>query len=1169
MEFIKLSINLVPTNQYFMKKIYNRIFYLFILLSIAQFAQAQSYTYLTVPTAANGTSGAGRGPSNISNAHRSCAIYSAAEFNGLLNAGDTIFRLGFSVNNPNANAAPIAGNIKIYMVNTADAAYLRSTTWGTLLTTPTAMDTNYNGVMTIPNVVTNFFVPLSKPFVYTGGGVYVAYEWTTTTPSTTAIIYNCNTAIANGQRNIQGASLATLGTLTGVSSFRAQLVVGVKTPQNDAQVLEVYSLGKLPIPFAAPHTVRANVRNGGTDTLYDKWFYLSVGPTNPLLDSLKIDTLLPNQGRTINFPAYTPTTIGFDTVKVFCSADNNNSNNLKRYGQVVNLNTYNYADPLRGPNGGVGFTGGTGDFVAKFPYTGSNSINQIGVNFNTGGTSLKVGIWDTTATGTPGTLLWSSPTFLTTAGLNTIPVNPPIPISGTFFVGVIQTGTVNAAFSFQSEVPIRAQTFYYTAPTGGTVWTDFLTTNSNFRFMIEPRLQMANDLGATEISSPCNSFPIGQGSIIPAATFYNYGSNSQFSTVVKARVFNNANAAVYSDSALISFILPGTEANVVFTNSFTPTLPGTYTVKIWSELSGDGDKNNDTASKTIIVQDLVAGTSAGSRLQLDGVDDFISIPYSANTKPNTNFTIETWVRPSNLISVGTLYSKDSTASDTSLTITLSGLTPVLTLKTSNSFVNLSSNVNTILNSWSHVAVTYNGTNVRLYVNGEIGIDTVISGSVESKLCPTFLGRKAGLTNSLNAGIENFAFWNVARTQNQIRLGLHRKIQALSNPNLTCYLRFDEGANSVPLSDASGNCNVGIMNNFDPAVAWFLSSLPLDTTNGTQVTFTASGNQNFAGKNLTMNLQNVAGSIDIVAHYMRETPLGFLPDTVISSSPKTAHNRYWILYRYGSGTFDSCLATFQLPAGNIGTGAANSDFYLASRDNGASGLWNLARNPADSVNILGQTLRFWLPSSGTFVKQYGLASIGTNNPLPVIYGYFKGIKQESGVSLNWATASEINSDYFNIERSTDGKNFSSIAKVKAAGNSLKAITYNYYDKEALQLGVSAVYYRLNQIDLDGSNEYSPMILINLNDEKSIYVQSVLPNPFKNNLEISFASPSEMQVLVEVTNIKGEKLLSKTINTEAGSQKVYLPEADQFAEGIYFLKLSTNGNSEVHKLIKVKQ
>jgi len=79
---------------------------------------------------------------------------------------------------------------------------------------------------------------------------------------------------------------------------------------------------------------------------------------------------------------------------------------------------------------------------------------------------------------------------------------------------------------------------------------------------------------------------------------------------------------------------------------------------------------------------------------------------------------------------------------------------------------------------------------------------------------------------------------------------------------------------------------------------------------------------------------------------------------------------------------------------------------------------------------------------------------------------------------------------------------------------------------------------------------------------------LPNPFKNDLEISFASNTETHVVIEITNLKGEKMLSKTINTEAGLQKVFIPEAAQLAEGVYFLKLSTNGTSEVHKLLKVK-
>ena len=129
---------------------------------------------------------------------------------------------------------------------------------------------------------------------------------------------------------------------------------------------------------------------------------------------------------------------------------------------MVNDVVYSYADPLQPIAGGVGFTGATGQFCAKFPYSGiPNLVNQLGVNFAAGGVQLQVAIWGkNAATGVPGTVLWTSAPFTTVAGLNTIPVNPPVSITDTFFCGVLQTGTINASFGYQPETPIRDKTFY-------------------------------------------------------------------------------------------------------------------------------------------------------------------------------------------------------------------------------------------------------------------------------------------------------------------------------------------------------------------------------------------------------------------------------------------------------------------------------------------------------------------------------------------------------------------------------------------------------------------------------------------------------------------------------------------------------------------------------------
>jgi hypothetical protein len=105
-----------------------------------------------------------------------------------------------------------------------------------------------------------------------------------------------------------------------------------------------------------------------------------------------------------------------------------------------------------------------------------------------------------------------------------------------------------------------------------------------------------------------------------------------------------------------------------------------------------------------------------------------------------------------------------------------------------------------------------------------------------------------------------------------------------------------------------------------------------------------------------------------------------------------------------------------------------------------------------------------------------------NPLPVELLYFEGIAYPSFNSLKWATASEYNSDYFSIERSTDGEDWRQITIKPAAGNSNEKINYFYLDN----IGQFVVhYYRLVQYDIDGKFEiYGPIVLDNRIKEKKV-------------------------------------------------------------------------------------
>jgi hypothetical protein len=102
-----------------------------------------------------------------------------------------------------------------------------------------------------------------------------------------------------------------------------------------------------------------------------------------------------------------------------------------------------------------------------------------------------------------------------------------------------------------------------------------------------------------------------------------------------------------------------------------------------------------------------------------------------------------------------------------------------------------------------------------------------------------------------------------------------------------------------------------------------------------------------------------------------------------------------------------------------------------------------------------------------------ATISVVSPLPIELLYFKGIKNDSKNILNWSTASEDNNDYFNIEKTRDGKIWNSISNMKGAGNSSTQLYYSFVDEDVENI---INYYRLKQTDYDGKFKYSEIISI---------------------------------------------------------------------------------------------
>jgi hypothetical protein len=174
------------------------------------------------------------------------------------------------------------------------------------------------------------------------------------------------------------------------------------------------------------------------------------------------------------------------------------------------------------------------------------------------------------------------------------------------------------------------------------------------------------------------------------------------------------------------------------------------------------------------------------------------------------------------------------------------------------------------------------------------------------------------------------------------------------------------------------------------------------------------------------------------------------------------------------------------------------------------------------------------------------------PLPIILDYFTARKNTSTSSiLNWKTAQEINTAFFDIERSNDAIGFKKIGVARAAGNSNVGIEYSFIDNNPLQ-GVN--HYRLKQIDIDGKFTFSDLKTVKLSTNNAI---SIYPNPSKGIVNINGSYNIKS---MELYDISGRKL--RQWNTAQAAIDI-----SNFASNNYILKMVLKtGEVLQQKLVK---
>ncbi|NQX96667.1 MAG: T9SS type A sorting domain-containing protein [Flavobacteriales bacterium] len=213
--------------------------------------------------------------------------------------------------------------------------------------------------------------------------------------------------------------------------------------------------------------------------------------------------------------------------------------------------------------------------------------------------------------------------------------------------------------------------------------------------------------------------------------------------------------------------------------------------------------------------------------------------------------------------------------------------------------------------------------------------------------------------------------------------------------------------------------------------------------------------------------------------------------------------------------------------------------------------------ADETPITGATL-----VGGNVYQFAGVTALQNNlrftagfvgQPLPIeLIDFDATINKNNTIQLNWQTATEINNDYFTVERSVDAIFFEPIKKINGAGNSNTMLAYFTVDnlEKLNSTNFHTIYYRLKQTDFDGKFSYSKIESVNLNSTNQPSV-AIYPNPTINQITIKATEEELEQILL--FNFLGENITDKVVFIR--NTKVITANLNSLKKGVFYLKTKT--------------
>jgi hypothetical protein len=275
--------------------------------------------------------------------------------------------------------------------------------------------------------------------------------------------------------------------------------------------------------------------------------------------------------------------------------------------------------------------------------------------------------------------------------------------------------------------------------------------------------------------------------------------------------------------------------------------------------------------------------------------------------------------------------------------------------------------------------------------------------------------------------------------------------------------------------------------------------------------------------------------------------------------------YWTLTPNSAMTSGTYSVTLK-ERGYTNRAPGGAGYCVLKRTNSSSSWQSLGTHSSSSYSESNNEATATRTSLTSF-SQFGIGRNAAVGSLPIKLINFDAKRNKEIVELVWATATEINNDYFSIERSTDGIHFEAILMVPGAGNSTVTKNYKAVDPNPPTIDC---YYRLKQTDYDGHFTYSSIKFVKFNSsgilKSDLTLSSIGPNPFTSKFTLSFSSSISSSATFQLINPSGKVVFTDKINTIDGFNSYEFNDNNDLVRGLYFAVLECKGEKIVQKIYK---